>query len=617
MKAKGYMGKILDVDLSSGEIATQELTDETARSFIGGSGLGAKLLFDENILTADPLGAENILVFAVGPLTGTSLFNSDRFDVVTKSPLTGVFAESSAGGYWAGKFKKCGFDALIVRGKAEAPVYINITDGKAEIKSAQQFWGMDTFAATEALQAREGADAKAAVIGPAGEHLVKIAGIVSDGRHGRLAGRCGVGAVMGSKLLKAVVVNGTQKVEVADRETIVRINKRMAGLIEKNMQGMRDGGTGVGLEASEELGNLPVKNWYQGEWKEGAKKITGLSLAKTHLVKTYNCGSCAIRCGRVVRSENGPYAGKEIAGPEYETLGLLGSNLLVDDLSTIITSNELCNRFGLDTISTGGVIGFAMEAYEKGLISKQDTGGKAILWGDGACIHGLIEDIAYRRGLGDLLAEGVKHAASRLGPLAVEIAAEVKGLEPPAHDGRAKFTAAVGMATSNRGACHLSGFAHDFEEGAVLEDLGSPPLLKRFTKEGKAENVFRMQNLMGMLDSLVICKFALFGGLTVDPLIEAVNAATGWDMDREEFFRTGERIFTIKRLFNNKLGVTRKEDVLPLRMMRHRRGGGTNELPPLFEMLDEYYRYRGWDELGMPTREKTAELGLGQYASYG
>jgi aldehyde:ferredoxin oxidoreductase len=611
---KGYTGRILEVDLSTRSFSVTGLDEEAARKFIGGSGLGARLLFDHNTLQADPLSPDNILVFAVGPLTGTPLFNTDRFDVISKSPLTGIFAESSAGGYWAGKFKKCGYDALVITGAASAPVYLSITAKGVVIKDARGFWGLDTFAATDALLAAEGPGAKAAVIGPAGENLVRIAGIVSDGRHGRVAGRCGLGAVMGAKRLKGVVVNGTGNVEVDDPETIRGINKRMAGLIRENMQHMKEAGTSVGLEASEALGNLPIKNWFQGPWPEGARRITGLTMAEKRLTGTYSCGNCAIRCGRVVRSQDGPYAGQEVAGPEYETLGLLGSNLLVDDLDGVIRCNELCNRYGLDTISVGGVIGFAIEACERGLLDSGATGGLKLAWGDSECVARLIEDIAARRNLGALLGEGVRRAAEELGPPAREFAAEIKGLEPPAHDGRAKFTAAIGMATSNRGACHLSGFAHDFEEGAVLEDLGTPPLTDRFTTEGKAENVFRMQNLMGMMDSLLVCKFALFGGLTVDPMIAALNAVTGWRMDREEFFTTGERIFAVKRLYNNRLGVSRLDDTLPARMLRLRRGGGTNHLPPLYEMLDEYYALRGWNELGGLCADRLAALGLEEYA---
>jgi aldehyde:ferredoxin oxidoreductase len=433
--------------------------------------------------------------------------------------------------------------------------------------------------------------------------------------HGRALGRCGVGAVMGSKKLKAIVANGTKKVPVANPDAIREINKSMSLIIKRDMQGMKDAGTGGGLEASEELGNLPVRNWGQGSWKDGAVKTTGMTMTRDRLTSTYSCGTCMISCGRVVTAEGGPYDGREMAGPEYETLGLMGTNLMNDNLDTVIKANELCNRYGLDTISAAGVLGFTMEAAELGLLKEADFAGVPLEWGSPKTIEGLLEAIAFRTGPGDLLARGVRELAEVLGPPAREIAAHVKGLEPPAHDGRAKFTAAIGMATSARGACHLSGFAHDFEEGAVLEDLGSPALTDRFTPVGKAENVFRMQNLMGLIDSAVTCKFPLFGGLTVNPLIAAINAATGWDLDRDEFFRMGERIFNIKRLYNNRLGITRMDDTLPPRMLRLRRGGGTDHLPPLNEMLEEYYRYRGWDEFGRPGRAKTAELGLEKYAA--
>ncbi len=609
----GYMGKILRINLSTGEIFEDALNMDVARSFIGGSGLGAKILSDETDPSTNPLEPENILVFATGPLNGTGLFNSDRFDVVSKSPLTGIFAESSAGGYWSVKFKRCGYDALVIKGKASTPVYISIKDKSVEIKDAKSIWGKDTFDSTDLLKEAEGSDSKVAVIGKAGEKQVLISSIITDGIHGRALGRCGLGAVMGSKNLKAVVVNGSIKVDVYNKEKIKEISKKMSVIIKKDMGAMLDAGTGNGLQASEELGNLPIKNWYQGSWPEGAKKTTGYTMTKTHLKKTYSCGSCMIKCGRIVKVVGGPHDGKETAGPEYETLSLLGANLLNDNLSSIIKANELCNRYGLDTISVGGVIGFAMELWERGMISENDTGGVKAEWGSCDAIEQLIIQIGEKQSFGELLGQGVKRAAKKFGGIAKEFAAEVKGLEPPAHDGRAKLTAAVGMATSARGACHLSGFAHDFEEGAVLADLGTPILENRFTEEGKSENVFQMQNLMGMLDSLTVCKFALFGGLTVDPLIEAINASTGWNMDREEFFRTGERIFTIKRLYNAKLGISGKDDTLPLRMLRHKRGGGTNLLPHLNNLLNDYYLYRGWDEFGIPKPEKVKELNLEAY----
>lgn len=613
MKAKGYMGKILRVDLTSRKFVVEELTDKLAEQFIGGCGLGTKILYEETAAGIDPLGPENLLIFATGPMNGTRAFNSDRFDVVSKSPLTGIFAESSAGGYWSGKFKRCGYDALVIKGRADSAVYIAIDDERVEIKDARHLWGKDTFETTAILKREVGASIKAAVIGPAGERLVRFANIISDGKHGRATGRCGLGAVMGSKNLKAIVVDGTKSVEIADEEKMRKLLKKLGPTMREGPGPLREGGTSNGLDHCEEIGNHPIKNWYQGSWPEGAKKITGFTMVKERLVGRYHCGQCVINCGRVVKVKKGPYDGEEIAGPEYETLGLLGSNCLIDDLGVVIKANELCNRYGLDTISTGNVIGFAMEAYERGLITKKDTEGIELTWGSGSAEIEMVHSIGQRKGLGKLLGEGVKRSSEKIGGIAHEFAIEVKGLEPPAHDPRAFFTVALGFATSNRGACHVAAFTHDFEEGLVIDDLGTPALPKRFTSVGKAENVWRMQNLMSMFDSLIFCKFGLFGGLTVNPIIEVLNCVTGWDVDRDEFFKMGERIFNLKRLYNTRLGISRKDDTLPPRMLIQRKGGGTNELPPLNIMLNEYYKYRGWDEFGIPTQEKLKELGLESY----
>jgi len=614
MQAKGYFGVILRVDLTAGEITKDELSEETARKYVGGCGLGAKILMEETKPETEPLSADNIMIFSVGPVTGTTLFNSDRFDVVTKSPLTGIFAEASAGGYWGGKFKKCGYDALVVKGKADKPVYLYIDNDTVEIRDASHLWGKDTFETTELLKKENKDSLKAAVIGPAGENQVPIANIITDGYHGRAVGRCGIGAVMGSKNLKAIVADGSKDVSVADPERFKALAKKLGPSMKDGPEVLRTGGTSVGLDHCENIGNHPIRNWYQGEYKEGAAKLTGMTMVKERLVDRYHCGKCVINCGRIIKVQGGPYDGKEAAGPEYETLGLLGSNCLVDDLDAVIKSNELCNRYGMDTISTGSVIGFGMEAFENNIITKEDTEGLDLVWGSGEAVHTMIERIAYKKGLGELLGKGVRKASRILGGMAPEFAVEVKGLEPPAHDPRALFTVALGFATSNRGACHVAAFSHDFEEGGFIEDLGTPRLPKRFTPVDKAENVFQMQNLMGMFDSMVCCKFGLFGGLTVDPLVEALSAVTGWDVDREEFFKMGERIFNIKRMYNNRLGISRKDDTLPPRMLLHRRGGGTNELPPLNIMLNEYYQYRGWDEYGRPTKDKIEELDLQMYA---
>jgi len=611
MKAKGYWGKILRIDLDRGRISEEALSDKVARMYIGGSGLGARILYDETTSTTDPLGPDNPLIFAVGPLTGTKVFNSNRFEVVARSPLTGIYGEANCGGFWGESFKNCGYDALVIRGQSKKPVYLYIDNDTVKLEDAASLWGQETFKVDHFFKDIFGKSAEAAVIGPAGENLVKIASIMTDGMHGRAIGRCGMGALMGSKKLKAVVVLGSKKLPVANAEGIKDLMKKIASHMNEGIPLVqRQYGTSGGFEFCEAIGNIPVKNWYQGPWPEGAKKISGQAMASSILTKNYHCGRCIIGCGRTVRASGGIYDGMEIGGPEYETIGLFGSNLLVDNLPAIAKSNELCNRLGLDTISTGGVIGFAMEAFERGIITKKDSDGIELVWGDEKAVHAMIKKIAQREGLGELLAEGVRSAAEHLGGIAKEFSVHVKGLEPPAHDPRAKMTAALGFATSNRGACHLQAFSHDFEEGEVIDDLGSPALTDRFTLIGKAENVYRMQNLMSILDSLTVCKFVLFGGMTVKPLSEFVHHVTGWDFDDTEFMKTGDRLYTLKRMYNVRLGISRKDDVLPPRMLVHKRGGGTNELPAVNIMLNEYYQYRGWDEFGIPTTKRLHELDL-------
>jgi len=610
MKAKGYMGKILYIDVGNQKSEDRPLSDHLAEKYIGGSGLGAKLLYDATTAETEPLGPENPLIFSVGPLTGTQIYNTNRFEVIAKSPLTGIYGEANCGGYWGETFKKCGYDALFITGKADNPITIVLVDDQVKIEDAASLWGKETFEVDRILKHKYGESSQIACIGPAGENLVKFANITTDGTHARAIGRCGFGAVMGSKNIKAIAVVGNKEIRPAHPEQMRSLIKKLGPPMSGFRKAIGAYGTSGGMEMCEEIGNIPIKNWFQGSFPEGAKKISGQRMAETILTKNYHCGRCVLSCGRVVRAVGGPYDGEEIGGPEYETIGLLGSNCLIDNLEAIAKANELCNRFGLDTISTGGVIGFAMEAYERGLISKKDTDGIDLTWGNEAAVLSLIEMIAAKQGFGAVLANGVKAAAEQIGGVASEFALHVKGLEPPAHDPRAKMTVALGYATSNRGACHLQAFTHDFEEGVDLPDLGSPQLVDRFTPVGKAENVYRMQNLMSMLDSLTCCKFALFGGMTVEPLTKFLNCVTGRDLSTDDFFNAGDRIFTIKRMYNVRLGISRKDDTLPPRMLSQKRGGGTDALPPLGEMLSEYYEYRGWDEFGIPKMEKLKELGI-------
>ncbi len=605
---EGYYNRLVEIDLSSRRKDIKEIGTEVLRNYIGGSGLGARILYDSTGPETDPLGPENVMIWATGPVSATAGFNSDRFEIVSKSPQSGIYGEASCGGKWGSRFKKTGYDAIVVKGKANSPVYLKISDEEITIKSAENLWGLDTFQTQRVLKEIEGKSCEVACIGPSGEKMVRIAAIIADGAHGRAAGRCGLGAVMGSKNLKAVVITGASSPEIYNQDKIKEINKSLNKSMKEEAAGMREAGTTCSLDFFEEIGNLPIKNWYQGNWPEGAEQIKGYTTIKTHNLKNYACGKCPIACGKVGTAKGGPYDGEKIAAPEYETVGLMGANLLIDDYDVILKENEICNRYGVDTIAAGNTIAAAMEAYEKGILSPEDTDGIELRFGNGEAALKALEKLCKAEGrLGKLLCDGVRSFAEKTGPEVVEFAQHVKGLEFPAHDPRANFSLALAYATSNRGACHLS-FTQDYEE-AYVENLGVEASEGRFSPK-KAAIVARMQDWSCLFDSLCICKFARYGGLMVQHTLDYLNASTGWNMSVEDFLKTGERIFNLKRLYNQRHGISRKDDTLPPRILTHRRGGGTNELPPLNVMLSDYYKFRGWDETGRVSEQKKQELGL-------
>lgn len=613
MQLKGYMGKILRVNLSNREIQIEPLNEEWAEKFIGGSGLGAKYLFEMTNERTDPLGPENPLIFMNGPFTGTSVPLSGRHGVVSRSPLTGIFGESDVGGTWGANLKKAGLDGILITGKSEKPVYLWIHDERVELRDASHLWGKDTYETDSILKSETHERAVVSSIGQAGENQVLISSIMTDGRDARAAGRCGMGAVMGSKKLKAIVVLGNQRVPVHRPEEVGRLQKEFAPLINKNAENFRKYGTSGSLSVFEAMGTLPLQNWkFVGRWEESAEKINGFTMAETVLTGRYFCDACILGCGRKVKIEKGPYRGVEGAGPEYETLALLGSNCLIDHLEALCYANELCNRYGLDTISLGGVVAFAMEAYERGLIDREDTGGIELLWGKEEALIEMIKQIAFRKGVGEILGQGVRKASEQIGKNSIEFAPHIKGLELPAHDPRGYNAGAVGFATSARGACHLSGLSHTFERVLKSPEMGIPEPMDRFEVKGKGILAAKTQNLMGLMDSLKLCKFILFGGVTVTHMVKWYGDVTGREISIEEFLKTGERIFNLKRLYNVRLGISRKDDWLPFRHLTLKREGKglTPNLPPLGQMLSEYYEYRGWSEEGIPTPEKIKELGL-------
>jgi len=608
------MGKLLIIDLTKRKVDVERLNAEVLRKYIGGSGLGARLLYDGTDERTDPLGPENLLIFMTGPLTGTKVPTSGRHAVVTRSPLTGIWGESDVGGTWGIALKRAGYDGVVIRGAADRPVYVIITEEEVRVADASHLWGMDTYQLDEVLRREVGPEGVISSIGPAGEKLVRFASIMSDGRAGRAAGRTGVGAVMGSKKLKALVTLGKKEIVVADPVRLERLNKAIVPGIVKGTRERGLYGTAAWVVTAEHLGDLPLKNWVGSTWEEGAEKLSGQTMAKTILKRRYYCGSCVIGCGREVEVQDGPYAGVLGAGPEYETIGMLGGLTLVDNLEAIALGHQMCNQYGLDVISTGAVIAFAMECFEHGLITTADTGGIELRWGSASAMLEIIRQIGERQELGALLGEGVRRAADEIGGLAREFAIHCKGLEFPAHDPRAMKSLAVSYATSNRGACHLQSLAYPVELKLAIPELGYPEPLDRFTDEGKGVLTARMQDLMSLIDSLKVCKFIVTGGGGVQPshLVDWLNAVTGWDMDLTEFLKTGERLSNLKRQYSVRLGISRKDDVLPPRILTTPRleGGARESLPHLGLMLREYYAYRGWDEQGRPTPQKLAELGL-------
>lgn len=610
--------RILNVDLESLTFNTQQLENKLLKSYFGGSGLATRFLFEMTSSQTRPLSPENPLIFMTGLLTGTPVPASSRYSVVAISPKTGIFGESNSSGFWGPEVRQAGYDGIIIEGRATSPVYLWIDNGKLEIRDADHLWGKETFETDNLVRAETDDKAKVVCIGPAGEKLIPSAVILNDGINARVAGRTGMGAVMGSKLLKAIAVRGTDRITVHDQKTLRTSVKEMIPSIKSKAQRMGDFGTAQGVESYELIGNLPIKNWRKGSWKDGAHKISGEQLARTILSAKYHCKGCPIGCGRVIKINKGEYAGLEGAGPEYETIAFFGSMCLVDDLEAICKANELCNRYGIDTMSTGAAIAFAMEAYEKKLLTKEDLGGVALEWGNAKSMVEMVQKIANQQDFGKLLGRGVREAAEALGPQAQNFAIHVKGLEPSAHDPRCFHSAAIGYATGNRGACHLQGGTHWAEAGIAIPELGWQEPFNRFGTEGKGEMVTKMQNLMSLFDALGVCKFLLFGGVRPGDLVGWLNLVTGWAFGLDEFMKVGERIYNLKRLFNVRQGIGRKDDLLPMRFLTQRRGegGAPMELPNFGAMLADYYAFRGWDEDGIPTKEKLTELELIKYLNF-
>ena len=621
----GYNGKIVRVDLTTKTATVEEPDELVYRTYVGGGGLASYYLLKELKPGIDPLSADNILIFASSVISGVPIAGMVRYTVAAKSPLTGAYGEAEAGGFWGPELKFAGFDAVIITGKAEKPSYLWINDGTVEIRSAAKIWGLETGPAQEQIRGELGEKrARVALIGPAGENLVRYACVVNELKHAN--GRTGMGAVMGSKNLKAVAVRGTKKLDIHDPEKLRELSKELAALIGRHGPNrvLHALGTSNLVQVINSQGILPTRNFRTGFF-EGASQISGEKMAETILKSQEGCYACAVRCKRAVEIPSGPYAtSRGYGGPEYETLASLGSLLCIDDLAAVAKGNELCNRYTLDTISAGVAIGFAMECYERGILTQADTEGVEFTFGNPEAMLKGIEWIAFRRpGLGDLLADGVKMAAARIGKGSEQFALHIKGQELPMHDPRGKTGQGLSFAVSPTGADHVRA-PHDtpFQNpGPMLGRIAPLGLLEpvdgREMGPRKARNFTYLHFIWSLYESLGVCNFVAgpVWALTLPKLVEVVQAVTGWETSLWELMKVGERTVNMARVFNLREGFGRKDDTLPERLFEPLESGTLQgkgiDRREFEDLLTLYYEAMGWDPKdGVPTRGRLAELNL-------
>jgi aldehyde:ferredoxin oxidoreductase len=598
----GWIGKVLRVNLSTGKVSTEALDPDLAKDYIGARGLGTKIMTDEVDPKVDPLSPENKLIFVPGPLTGTFAPSAGRYTVVTKGALTGAIASANSGGTWGPALKFAGYDAVIIEGAAPKPVYLWIKNAKVEILDASHLWGKDVPETSDAIRAETDDDAKIACIGPAGENRVLFACIMND-LH-RAAGRSGVGAVMGSKNLKAIAVVGTGAVTCADPKAFESAVVKARDKIHKHPvggAGLRLYGTDVLTNILNQIGGYPTKNYQDGHVPT-ADKLGGETLAATLLQRPKGCFSCIISCGRVTKVTNPKYAG-EGEGPEYETSWGFGGDCCIDDLDAVTKANYLCNEYGMDAISMAVTVACAMELYEMGLITKEDTGGIALEWGNAEAMVEVTRLTGVGEGFGKKLALGSYRLAESCGH--PELSMTVKKQEIPAYDARAVQGIGLNFATANCGAAHVRGYT------IAPEVLGNPVKVDKDTIEGKPALVILFQNLTAALDATGACLFTTFG-IGADELAEMLGAVTGVGYTSEDFMKCGDRIWNLERQWNLNAGLTANDDTLPPRLLKEpiKTGASKGRLSRLPEMLPEYYELRGWDKNGVPTASKLGELGL-------
>ncbi|MDI6820457.1 MAG: aldehyde ferredoxin oxidoreductase family protein [Candidatus Hodarchaeaceae archaeon] len=620
LRYSGYVGKYLRVDLTSGKISEVHLEEQLTRLYLGGNGFGTKILWDEVPVGVDPFDPENRLIFSTGPLTGTVWPTAGRLEVIGKSPLTGIYGDANAGGHFAPELKFAGYDMIVFQGKSKKPVYLWVEDGRAELRDASHLWGKGTWEAERTIRKDHGdGGIKVAGIGQAGENRVRFAGIITSGR---AAARTGLGAVMGSKNLKCVAARGTFDVGVAKDEFYdyaYEIHQQILAN-EYTPSTSRYGTLGL-VNPMNEISRFPTKNFQRGDFPY-ANEISGEILEKKFLVRRVGCYACPISCGRTVAVRDGPYKGTYTEGVEYETINALGARTWNRDMASILKGDLLCDEYGIDSISTGGVIAFAMECFENGIISEGDTDGLKLEWGNPEIVLELIEKIAKREGIGNVLAEGVVRAAKKFGKGAEYYAMHIKGMEMSAQDPRSQQSYILAHITGTRGADHLKGFPCIDETGyvdAAVRRYGEqylPEIVDGLSTKYKPMVVKDGEELGAVADSAIVCKFGThFPPAYYWPeLARGISLATGMQLGIAELKEIGERIYNLQRCFNVREGIGRRDDTQPRRILVESGTGRAkgHAAGPLQElMLDEYYELRRWDKkTGWPTRAKLEELGL-------
>lgn len=606
-----HPASLLKLDLTTGRQTDEVITEDLFAKCLGGSGVAAWYALKDLKPDLQPLDPDQVLFVMAGRLTGIYVPAGCKSSFCGRSPHTGIWNEATVGGYFGLKLRASGWEGLAIIGRAGRPSVLYVDEKGHSLDEHPDLWGKDTYETDRLLKERYGSKVVTACIGPAGEKMVSIASVIIGGHEGRAAGRGGMGALMGSKNLKAIVLGGTLKPGVCDPAGLKALVRDANREIRKKTSALARFGTAGGLQNFELSGDMPFRNFGgSGRWEEGAGKICGQAILERYFVRHYGCYACPIMCGKVIRHQSAREGG--VHSPEYETAAGFGALCLNADPDVIIEANDMCNRLGLDTISTSAAIAFAMELSEKGLLDRKACEGMDVSWGNREVIPALVGLIAEKEGLGALLGKGTRSAAAEIGGAAAEYAIHSKGLEYPFHDPRAFPSMGLNYATANRGGCHLEGLTY-FVEGGALPGaaVGFEGDTNRHSEEGRADLTVRMQNYMNVLNAVGLCKFIMRGGISPDHVARWLDAAWDYGLTGGELMQAGARLHTLKRLYNCRLGISRKDDLLPPRILTLDRGGSCAGIHPhIGKMLGEYYGIRGWSEEGIPRENTLRELGI-------